>query len=627
MKPSAPLILCCVALLGYVVLLAFVPWWRPPPADLPNVASVLGYNISFAYVLILVWTGVMGLLAAFLLRAAPLPQNAQTRITTGPGPLMRWAERGVVAFGALIFYWPGALKRFGPHVEDVYFLNVLWRQACGAVPYRDFEFLYGPLMLAPADAAMALLGFSMKSYFTYLALIQVVFFAVLMTILQRYIPRVLPRYLAFILLLPFVIDLLYGLNWIAWRYFGVVIALLILAARPRSFGAITGAGLIIGLQTAYSYEYGIAGLLSGITVLGLGLFEPGRGRAIAQIGTFTVAAFACWGVVVVGLTGQNFSAYLESTLLVMSEASSKGLGQFAFYWTAHSLALFAVLSSMVVLGGIGLSRLGRITASEGDRQIIGALVFAIIVLKVGFQRVDFLHMAVPFIPLAIMLLLNAEKRLLAADPMLRRCSIAALAIASISHTVGHIPQGRWVMLGLARGVLHEVQSRPLADVPADARAGVLAERAVSKPAVEALASRLAAPDLKSRPVLFYGRMWGWAVETGACPAGYAFYDLLYTNKRAPLSSLKDTTPDVLIALHQKDAEVLIEGAPQKPEKPLVLKGAQRLIRLIASPHYDQSYLESDIETQMWTNALGSTLATEYRVIDQVGEIVLLEKNQ
>jgi len=73
--------------------------------------------------------------------------------------------------------------------------------------------------------------------------------------------------------------------------------------------------------------------------------------------------------------------------------------------------------------------------------------------------------------------------------------------------------------------------------------------------------------------------------------------------------------------------VLIEGTPQGSEEPVVLTGTRRLSRLIASPHYDQSYLEDDIETRMWTDALGSTLATNYRVIDQVGGIVLLEANQ
>jgi len=149
-------------------------------------------------------------------------------------------------------------------------------------------------------------------------------------------------------------------------------------------------------------------------------------------------------------------------------------------------------------------------------------VFSIVILKVSFQRVDFLHMAVPFVPLALVLLLNAKRNLLSAGPLLRRISVIAIAVAAIAHTVGHIPQGRWVMLGLARGVLHEVQNRPLANVPADARAGILAERSELKPVSQALASRLASANLKGRPVLFYGRIWSMAVETGACPAGYSF---------------------------------------------------------------------------------------------------------
>jgi len=83
----------------------------------------------------------------------------------------------------------------------------------------------------------------------------------------------------------------------------------------------------------------------------------------------------------------------------------------------------------------------------------------------------------------------------------------------------------------------------------------------------------------------------------------------------------------LIAVHSYDAATLIDGAPLQTAEPLVLTGFRKAIRMIASPHYDQSYLENDIEAKMWTEALGNTLAADYRVIDRVGDIVLLEVNQ
>lgn len=621
-----PVILALVVWAVYVALLAYVPWWRPPDPDLPNVAAVLGYNIELAYLLVIGWTVIAGLATAFLMWNAPLPATAPPSVKWAPelGLAHRWAERIVVAVAALVFYWPGALSRFGPHVEDVYFLNVLWRRACDLVAYRDFEFLYGPLMLAPADATMALLGFSMKNYFTYLAVTQMAFYAVLMAILQRYLPKALPRYAAFLLLLPFVVDLLYGLNWIAWRYFGVVFAILILSARPRETLSVLGAGLILGIQAAYSHEYGIAGLIAGLAILGLGLFERGRGRAVVHMIVLAGSAVACWLGLVLLLTGESFSDYLDATALVMREASRMGLGQFAFYWTGHSLALFALLSTVVVTGGIGLARLGRVETRAGDRHLLGALVFALIVLKIGFQRADYLHMAVPFVPLALVLLLGGERRLFATGPWMPRLAMGALICAALAQTIAHLPQGRWVVAGLARGLLHEVEGRSRADLPAEARRGVLPERYETKPGSEALAVRLSAPDLAGRPVLFYGRVWDRAVETGVCPASYAFYDLLYTDERAPMADLAQSTPDMLVALHEVDAAHLLEGGPAPQSSPPELTGLWWLVRTFASPHYDQSYLENAIEGRMWEDALGGSLGRDYRVVDRVADTVLLE---
>ena len=619
------LILSLLAWGGYVLLLQVPPRVFPPPPNQPNVASMLGYNIDLAYMLVLGWSVAVASIAAVVLRRPVVaqPAAATPAVDAPPGPLRRWLERGIVAAGALVLYWPGSLARFGPHVEDLYFLNVLWRMECGAVPYRDFEFLYGPLMLAPAAGALDLAGFSMTGYFAVYAVGQMVFYAALMAVLQHYLPRALARYAAFLLLLPFVIDLIYGLNWIAWRHFGAALALLLVAARPRSIWVVAGAGAILGLQGAYSYEYGIAGLLATLAALGTGLLQPGRIRVLALMALLSGAAVGVWAAAVVVLTGADFGAYLETTLLAAKTASSQGLGRFAFGWTLQSLALFALLAMAVVLAAGGVARVRTMPAAEGDRQIIGALVFALITLKIAFQRVDYLHMAVPFVPLALVLVLNAPRRLLAAPAVARQALMAALVLAAVGQIAGHLPQGRWFMLGSARGLLHEITGRPVVG-PIDARAASIhSERSHATETVVQLAARLAAPDLAGRPVLFYGGLWGLAPETAACPLGYAFYDLLYTDSRAPLAQTLSATPDALVVIKAETFDAL--AADAEPETVRRLGPYHALAQRLASPHFAQSHLENRIEFAMWRQAVGDYLVAEFRTLDRVGDMLLLER--
>ena len=149
-------VLCWV---GFIVLLVWVPKMVPPATGLPNVASVLGYNIDLAYLLTGAWAVAMAGVAGALSKAPPSYPSPEAPNPTQPVPLgRRLIELAVLGLAVAALYWPWSLARFGPHVEDVYFLNILWRIQCGQVPFADFEFLYGPLMLAPLSGWPIVVG-------------------------------------------------------------------------------------------------------------------------------------------------------------------------------------------------------------------------------------------------------------------------------------------------------------------------------------------------------------------------------------------------------------------------------------------------------------------------------------
>jgi len=611
------------AWVGFVAILSVVPWLFPPPADLPNTASMQGYNISLAYLLTMGW--VLFSVLLFGIFGNPERSVAVPLSSRGPSASMRWAEVIVVACAVALFYWPAALARFGPHVEDTYFLAALWRMACGQVPYTDFEFLYGPAMIHIPGWWQRFAGFSMQSYYTVLMVLQVTLFIVIVCILQKFIPRFRTRLLAFLVLLPFFLDILFGLNWIAWRYFATVIVILMLAKYPRVHSAAFVAGLISGLAAAYSYEYGIAALLSGLAILITLLFQPKRLPVLINLLILIVASIVVWGLTVYALTGVNFSTYISSTLHIAKSASALGLGQFAFRWTLHSLALFFLLAAIAVMGGRSFRKLGRTSVYEGDLQLIGAAVFALVALKIAFQRADHLHLVVPFVPLILVLLLNRPRNLMVASPALKKAMVGAIVICSFAHTVGDIPLGRNVTFGVARGLLHEVTDRSVVGGFDSRQTGIHGERSEAKSRIVDIAARLNAPDLRDRPVMFYGGIWNLGAEVGVCPVGYSFYDILYSDERAPLVNTVLTTADLLIVMRERDYDRMFDGiAPDTTGKEAGI--VKHVSRMIGSIHFTETRLETDIEYNLWKHHLGNELTRTHRIKERFAGVVLLEKN-
>jgi hypothetical protein len=627
MRFSPFLALAAAALALLVGLLALVPRLLPPDPELPNVAARLGYSLDMVFPLILAWLTLTFFASALLLRgdaaatAGPVPPALAP---SGPGPFRAWAERLAVALPVVLFGSPAGLARFGPHVEDTYFLAALWRMECGEVPYLDFEFLYGPLAIVPVHAWMQAAGFSMSSYYAFLVATQAAFWILLVAILQNRIPEPGRRLLALLILFPFLFDVLLGLNWIAWRYFAAPLAILFLAGGPRSLPRSLGAGALIGLGIATSWEYGVAGLVALVTMQALLLLEPGRAgvvlRTVAMVGTAAAVAAA----VILLATNGDPGPWMASVATVAETALRLGLGQFAFGWTLHSLALFGILALFVVAAGAALRRLGREGLSAGDLELAGAGAFLVVALRIGLQRADYLHLAVPFVPLLLVLLAGRPARLIVLPPAARALALGLAGIAAAAHLIGHAPLAVNIAMGSLRGTVHSLQGRPTAaeTLPAGFR-GTEAARSRAAPNVAALAERLSEPDLAGRPVLFYGSAWPLAVRTGTCPTGHAFYDLIYSDRQAPLAATVAATPDLLVVLTEDDRATLTPGAPTAPPAPL--SGLRALAAWTSSVHFVQSPLESPIEQEMWSKALGQMLAADFRDRERVGNLVLMER--
>jgi hypothetical protein len=159
--------------------------------------------------------------------------------------------------GSLVafIYWPAFLARYGSYIEDQYFMNVLLRMQSGQIPYRDFEFLYGPLMIYLGHYWINIVGYSLQSYYSLLVCLQVSFFIIALLLFQYHIRDFRERYLAFLLFALFSFDSLLGLNYIGWRIMFSILAIMVVSAKPHNvlYGLIAGG--LVAIQLAYSYEY------------------------------------------------------------------------------------------------------------------------------------------------------------------------------------------------------------------------------------------------------------------------------------------------------------------------------------------------------------------------------------
>ena len=629
-------------LLGYIGLLIIVPTAFAPDATLPNVASRFGYNTQVAYLVIAIWSLVGLGVFAYIGRPA-LPDAGRSRAGTDPlhapsipsGYLLRspWLECLVVGALTALLYWPPFLVRYGTYIEDTYFVNALWRMQCGQLPYRDFEFLYGPLMLYPSHYWMKLVGYSLQNYYWLVAVLQGAAMAFSLRLFQSQIPDFRTRWVAFVLFAAFIFDTLLGFNYIAWRILLIVVALAIAAREPtKTLGLISGS--LIGAQLAYSFDYGIVAFIALAAVYVSSALNASKSRwlnrpAVETLVIFIVTTCATSLIVSLWLTGDTFYDFTSSISHALLYASAKGLGNFRFYWTVNSIALFGLLAFAIIAVGGGLPYVRRQTLTPGDRFLLGALLFAVGGLKIAIQRADVWHITLPFIPLVAALLWRSPKNVFTIDKSGERIVWTLLIVAAVTRCIGLLPTASYFISGVAQGARDHISAtKPLSEtrtVPAHFRRYSLqSELSRPDPDIAALARYLADPVRLDRPVLFYGDLWGLGASAGVCPAGYSFYKLMYTDEFRPTIKELERRKNTLVVMEARTYQQLLGGKPPTSDSaPLTV--TKQLASWLSSTHYGQKLPEEQVRFSIWKRNVGDYLLRNYQRGEMIGDMIVLER--
>ena len=616
--------LIAIVLYGAIVAgLHVVPRLVPIRRGVISAAAAEGYNTDAAFWTTVVWAAVTVLV--FALRQRTIARADPPAHAPATGHL----EWGVLTATFALFaaaYCPLFLGRYGPYMEDIYFLSAIDRMDCGQLPYRDFAFLYGPLMIYPVAAWSQLFGASMASYYSFLALLEGVQFALLMGVLQYLVPSRRYQYLVFVLLMPFLFNTLLGLNYNGMRWLAPTLVIVLAAHRPYGLRENVLCGTLLGIHLAYSHEYAIAGLAALIGMYAVTFLLGERAASVRAASTVAAVSAVTWLSVAAVVLRASFPSYIEHAREVVGMMSSGHAG-FQFYWTANSLALFGLLTIACVAIGKGLALRAAGALLAADRLMIGALVFALVLLKSGLTRSDHWHLNAGFLALFLAVLLPLPVGRMGLTASARRTALWLVAVASLTYVVGIAPTGSLYASSYLRGLRDTLSGTRTSLVDATRSGSIEFERTQPRADIVALGRYLAEPERADRPVLFYGRAWALPHLVGVCPQDYKLDDLMYTEFNHPEAAYLRDHPDALVVMRRDDYWRLYHAADASASAPRVpLTPMKQLGRWLSTPHYDSTDLEGRLQDETRERLTGSYIRSTYRRAAEFGDNVVLASN-
>lgn len=628
------LVLSALALLGFVVLVGYLPLAFPVPADVSSAASVQGYSTAAAFRLAVGWA----LITVWAARAVSRRSGPSAARPAGPGDepgigTVDVREILLVAAVVALVYFPPFLARYGPYIEENILLTVQHRMLDGQRPYVDFEFLYGPLMAYSAYAWALLFGFSLASFYAYVATLEVLLFAAVVIVLQLLVRDRKVRWLALGVLGALLFNTLIGPNWSGSRRLLGILAVVVVCLRPLDLRHAAAAGVLAGLQAAYSHDVGAAAVAAVGAVYAL-LLVRGRGAGAARAGALAGGlALASWLGCAAALTGGGFDSYL-SEMLYLGRRFSAGEAGFRFRWTVNSVALFGLVSLACVVVGRGLARDRRSAATSRDLLLVGGLVFALVSLKSGLNRSDLFHLDAGVVLLVLAVLPGGGRRLFRLPGKVGPAARGLAGLLAATYLFGLLPTGSFFLSGWARGLRDVAASRPTSDSrTAAARLGTRApllepERSHPDPELLDLARYLAAAERVDRPVFFYATTFSLGIRIGVPKRDFLNDDFLYSERRGERARrFLEARPRALVLADRHVYERLFGLRPPDSlpdvRRRFEMTPAKRAATWLSTNHYGQILLEARLKERRWRATAGRRVLRCYERQETFGDVVVL----
>lgn len=625
-------------LAAYLVVLPALVWIPTLFAHAQGVQSAAqqnGYNNQFAHFTAIAWI-VLTTGAASYWGRAHWPNEGVAARDTEPhaARLHPYVLPALTVAGLFIFYFPPALAASGPIFEEKIHLTALHRMSAGDIPYRDFEFLYGPLMLYPAHWWMELTGYSLQGFHWYILVMEIIVFLAILVPLQKYAKGRWHLLFAFVIVASLYFNPMLGPNQSGLRRLAGVLILIHLSANPFEPRYWIIRGVALGLLLSYSQEFGGATAIAITAIYGT-LYAKQRDMTAVRALVITGAVSALtWLVTVAILLGPNTLTYFHE-LAALTRQFNAGEAAFKFYWTLNSLSVFAIVALAAVAVGMIVSRKWTDGPSQSDLMMIGGLAYAAFILKSGLSRTDQWHLVPAIAPLLFTFLLFPRGHLFQLPRQARISGIVLTVLVAATFTYGNLPVTKFIVKDsvlrgygtLLRGDTAAVDAERQPAYPAT----VYRSRRESAPPLIELSQFLATDEMRGRRVFPYNGAWHYAMRIGVLKAGHLTDNFIYGDARGHAEQeMLESNADVLVLMFRSDYDWLLLGpdaaARAIPEGGLNGTGWERYSRvLLSSPHFSPANAEYDFSERRWRRLVGNYVIENYDPVFLSAQYAVLER--
>jgi hypothetical protein len=617
--------------LGLLPLLIWIPTYFPHAEGVVSAAQTEGYNNKIAHLVTLGWA-IACFISVYLVARTKglLPVQPDAPIVPPANRAISVSQMISVTLVIIALYFPPALARYGPYGEDLIHISAIHRMLAGDVPYSEFEFLYGPLMLFPAYFWTLATDFSLVSFYSYVALLEVVVFLAVLRIVQLYLPRSWERLGAFLLIAALYLNPLIGPNQNGLRKVAGVALLLSVATRPWSPALWVLHGVGVGALMSYSQDFGAATALGIVAVYSTLFFKTKNRRAILALSAIALVSALTWIAITWALLGSGSIDYFK-TLAYLTARFDAGEAAFRFYWTASSLGVFGLLFLAIWHVSVSFARPWEKQVQAGDLVFVGGIVYALVMLKSGLSRADQWHLVPSILVLVFCFVLPIRSDNAPVARTTRRIGLALSLVVSLSYSLGHYPQAKYVFRkALLQGYADFANSSLSLQSPMveTARPALAYERSHPDSDLVSLSEFLAEPQQRNRRIFIYGGPWGLPPLVGATKAGPLGDDYIYGDDRGEIIRTQlDNRPETLVIIHRDNYKWLLEGpdAAVPPQRKLGKWRWRRLAANISSVHVPGVVVEEGLKLDRWRRLAGLYVVENYQPVFTDGRFYVLTR--
>jgi hypothetical protein len=248
---------------GLLIGTCVVPYLFPPREFVVGASFEVGFNNSVSF---LIYLGFIPLLILATARIVPEPLSTQSETDDRSPRVFLFAVGSVVLAHILLFSAVYAYKGRFVFAESLYFQSLLYRMTQGEVPYLDFGFFYGPLMLYPGYWLTRAFGLD-AGYGVWFVANYVVGLLFLAALVRVCLPSVRAATFWFAFLAFGLFNPLTGLNVTLTRYLFPSVVFLAVTRFLRDGGWSRGVVATTALAAAFLYSFEVASLALGAVLV------------------------------------------------------------------------------------------------------------------------------------------------------------------------------------------------------------------------------------------------------------------------------------------------------------------------------------------------------------------------